>query len=100
MGDSSFGHTLLASFHSARNINLSMGTIQLEVADGVAAITLNRPDVLNSFDREMAAELLRVLSQVAQDNNLRAVLLTGAGRGFCAGQDLAEAMPKGGAMPD
>ena len=77
-----------------------MGTIHLEVADGVAAITLHRPDVLNSFNREMAAALLRALNHVAEDATLRAVLLTGAGRGFCAGQDLAEAMPKDGAMPD
>lgn len=69
-------------------------------ADGVATITLNRPDVLNSFNGEMAHELYAVLTALAGDDSVRAVLLTGAGRAFCAGQDLAEAMPKDGALPD
>ena len=68
--------------------------------EGVARITLNRPDVLNSFTRAMAAELTGELARIGKDNTVRAVLLTGAGRGFCAGQDLAEAMPKDGVMPD
>ncbi len=68
--------------------------------DGVATITLNRPDVLNSFNSEMASELQAVLTGVAGDDSVRAVLLTGAGRAFCAGQDLAEAMPKDGVLPD
>jgi 2-(1,2-epoxy-1,2-dihydrophenyl)acetyl-CoA isomerase len=66
----------------------------------VALLTLNRPDVLNSFNRSMAGELTAALDHVAGDNSLRAVVLTGAGRGFCAGQDLAEAVPKDGIMPD
>jgi len=77
-----------------------MSDILLDIADGVATITLNRPDVLNSFNRSMARELTDALDRVAGDDTLRAVVLTGAGRGFCAGQDLAEAMPKDGAMPD
>ena len=68
--------------------------------EGVARITLNRPDVLNSFNRAMAAELQAELAAAAADPEVRAVLLTGAGRGFCAGQDLAEALPKDGLMPD
>ena len=68
--------------------------------DGVATITLNRPDVLNSFNSEMASELQAVLTGVAGDDSVRAVLLTGAGRAFCAGQDFAEAMPKDGVLPD
>jgi 2-(1,2-epoxy-1,2-dihydrophenyl)acetyl-CoA isomerase len=68
--------------------------------DGVARITLNRPDVLNSFTRAMSAELTAELTRIAGDPSVRAVLITGAGRGFCAGQDLAEAMPKDGVMPD
>jgi 2-(1,2-epoxy-1,2-dihydrophenyl)acetyl-CoA isomerase len=68
--------------------------------DGVATITLNRPDVLNSFNGEMARELRAVLTALAGDDAVRAVLLTGAGRAFCAGQDLAEAMPKDGELPD
>jgi 2-(1,2-epoxy-1,2-dihydrophenyl)acetyl-CoA isomerase len=67
---------------------------------GVATITLNRPEVLNSFRRPMAAALVGALERVRDDDSLRAVVLTGAGRGFCAGQDLAEALPADGAMPD
>lgn len=75
--------------------------ITVEFADGVRTITLNRPDVLNSFTKAMAQEVLAALKEAAQDDNIRAVLLTGAGRGFCAGQDLAEALPQGdGPMPD
>ena len=58
---------------------------------GVTTLTLCRPDVLNSFNRRMAQELQRALGAAGDDPAVRAVLLTGAGRGFCAGQDLAEA---------
>ncbi|MES2521850.1 MAG: enoyl-CoA hydratase [Gemmatimonadota bacterium] len=69
--------------------------------DGVLTITLNRPDVLNSFTLAMAKEVQGALHHAANDETVRAVLLTGAGRGFCAGQDLAEVLPKdGGPMPD
>jgi 2-(1,2-epoxy-1,2-dihydrophenyl)acetyl-CoA isomerase len=67
---------------------------------GVLRLTLNRPDVLNSFTRDLARDLVRALQDAAADATVRAVLLTGAGRGFCAGQDLAEAMPQGDAIPD
>lgn len=67
-------------------------SILFEPVDGVARITLNRPGVLNSFDKAMAGRLQEVLAQVAGDASLRAVYLTGAGRAFCAGQDLAEAV--------
>lgn len=80
--------------------NLHMNAILFETVDGVAKLTLNRPEVLNSFNRSMALELGSALDRVAADATLRAVLLTGAGRGFCAGQDLAEAAPKDGVMPD
>ena len=76
------------------------GTLLNEKRDGVLCLTLNRPDVLNSFNAEMARELQDALVQAAADSTVRAILLTGAGRGFCAGQDLAEALPKGGKMPD
>ncbi len=68
--------------------------------DGVATITLDRPDVLNAFNRAMALELQLTLGVVAQDPAIRAVLLTGAGRAFCAGQDLGEAVPAEGPAPD
>ena len=74
----------------------------LLIADdsGVRTLTLNRPDVLNSFTRELGRELQDALQVIAADGSVRAVLLTGAGRGFCAGQDLAEAMPRDGEIPD
>jgi 2-(1,2-epoxy-1,2-dihydrophenyl)acetyl-CoA isomerase len=77
-----------------------MTDILFDVGQGVATITLNRPDVLNSFRRSMAAALIGALERVRDDDSLRAVVLTGAGRGFCAGQDLWEVMPKEGQMPD
>jgi 2-(1,2-epoxy-1,2-dihydrophenyl)acetyl-CoA isomerase len=77
-----------------------MPEILLQAADGVATVTLNRPDVLNSFNRSMASQLREAIEGIAADESVRAVVLTGAGRGFCAGQDLAEALPRDGAMPD
>jgi 2-(1,2-epoxy-1,2-dihydrophenyl)acetyl-CoA isomerase len=65
--------------------------IRYAVDQGVATITLCRPDVLNSFNRRMAQEVQRAISVAAGESAVRAVLLTGAGRGFCAGQDLGEA---------
>jgi 2-(1,2-epoxy-1,2-dihydrophenyl)acetyl-CoA isomerase len=67
--------------------------ILFEVAHGVARITLNRPDVLNSIHAEMSAELQDALARCARDPDIRALLITGAGRGFCAGQDLEEVRP-------
>ena len=67
--------------------------IQSEQREGVLKLTLDRPDVLNSFNARMAAELTAALELAARDAAVRAVLLTGLGRAFCAGQDLAEVMP-------
>jgi len=64
-----------------------------EQSGGVLALTLNRPEVLNSCNRRMVAELRDAFAGAAAAESTRAVLLTGAGRAFCAGQDLAEAMP-------
>lgn len=69
------------------------------VADGVLSITLNRPDVLNSFTRAMAREVQTALHEATTKPEIRAVLLTGAGRGFCAGQDLSEVLPEGDGPP-
>lgn len=69
---------------------MSEPTILFAASNGVARITLNRPDKLNSFNRTMHAELRAVITQVANDPDIRAVVLAGAGRGFCAGQDLAD----------
>jgi 2-(1,2-epoxy-1,2-dihydrophenyl)acetyl-CoA isomerase len=63
----------------------------MEVSNSVALITLNRPEKLNSFNREMALMLQNTLDECAKDKMIRAVLITGAGKGFSAGQDLAEA---------
>ncbi len=71
-----------------------------ERAGSVARITLNRPDVLNSFNLQMALELRGAIDEAAADRSVRAVLLTGAGRAFCAGQDLAEATPVEGVNLD
>jgi len=57
-------------------------------ADGVTRLTLNRPDRLNALDRELVGELLAALAAVDADHECRAVILTGAGKGFCAGLDL------------
>jgi 2-(1,2-epoxy-1,2-dihydrophenyl)acetyl-CoA isomerase len=76
--------------------------IRFEFADGIARITLNRPDKLNSFTDEMHAELREALDAIQADMNVRVLVLTGAGRGFCAGQDLGDrAMQiQSGKMPD
>jgi 2-(1,2-epoxy-1,2-dihydrophenyl)acetyl-CoA isomerase len=77
-------------------------TIQFALAGGVAEITLNRPDALNAFNDEMAAELQGALKSAERDSNVRALLLTGAGKGFCAGQDLnaVRERPKGHSFRD
>ena len=79
---------------------MSEKTLLSETRDGVATLTLNRPDKLNAFNREMSGELVVALAALAKDDSVRAILLTGSGRAFCAGQDLAEAIPQGDANPD
>ncbi len=76
-------------------------TILTDLADGVATITLNRPDKLNAFTDEMLGALDAALKAAARDDAVRCVVITGAGRGFTAGQDLAavrEREAAGGAM--
>jgi len=63
-------------------------TIQFKIDNGIAVLTLNRPDRLNSFTQAMHREVRAALDQVQADKSVRVLLLTGAGRGFCAGQDL------------
>lgn len=65
-------------------------TLLYQADGGVATITLNRPDKLNSFTSAMHKEFLGILRQVERDEAIRVVVITGAGRGFCAGQDLQE----------
>lgn len=64
--------------------------ILVEADRGVLKITLNRPAVLNSFTLAMSKELRQALETARADKSVRAVLITGAGRGFCAGQDLTD----------
>jgi 2-(1,2-epoxy-1,2-dihydrophenyl)acetyl-CoA isomerase len=66
-------------------------TVLLQKENGVGYITLNRPEKYNSFNREMALALQAVLDDCEQDETVRCLYITGAGKGFCAGQDLAEA---------
>jgi len=63
-------------------------TILYETESGVATLTLNRPERLNAFTDQMMQETVSALKQAAKDEAVRAILVTGAGRGFCAGQDL------------
>lgn len=67
---------------------MTYGQIAYEVADRVATITLDRPDRLNAFTARMQQELCRALDQVDGDPDVRAVVVTGRGRAFCAGADL------------
>lgn len=69
---------------------MSESTVLYEARGSVALITLNRPQALNSFTRQMHQELWAVLDRIDADKGIRAAVLTGAGRGFCAGADLAE----------
>jgi 2-(1,2-epoxy-1,2-dihydrophenyl)acetyl-CoA isomerase len=77
--------------------------IRFEVDNGIARLTLHRPDKLNSFTEDMHAELRDALDQVQSDKSARVLVLTGAGRGFCTGQDLSDRgmqMAAGGPPPN
>ncbi|MEA2607714.1 MAG: 2-(1,2-epoxy,2-dihydrophenyl)acetyl-CoA isomerase, partial [Chloroflexota bacterium] len=67
-----------------------MADLRVEIADAVATITLDRPDALNARTVPLKEELLTAFAAVGADDAVRAVVLTGAGRAFCAGQDLRE----------
>ena len=84
---------------------MSYQTILFEVADGIARLTLNRPDRLNSFNTVMHAEVRAALASLGPESNdasrARVLVITGAGRGFCAGQDLGDrAVAPAGAAAD
>src|SRR4051812_50166052 len=76
-----------------------MSSILVSLDAGVLSITLNRPDKLNAFNPEMHQRLKAALERARDESEVRVVLLTGAGRGFCAGQDLAERNVAAGAAP-
>ncbi|HET6243612.1 MAG: 2-(1,2-epoxy-1,2-dihydrophenyl)acetyl-CoA isomerase [Bacteroidetes bacterium] len=73
-----------------------MNFIKYHIENSVGFITLNRPDVLNSFNREMALELQDVLDKCRDNKNIRCIYISAEGRAFCAGQDLAEVVSKEG----
>ena len=66
-----------------------------EVTAGIAMVTLNRPERLNALDYALRDEVLKVLDMVAQDDNVRVLILTGAGRAFCAGADMQDVLLRG-----
>jgi 2-(1,2-epoxy-1,2-dihydrophenyl)acetyl-CoA isomerase len=70
--------------------------IVVERRDGVMLLTLNRPEVLNSFNAKMADDVQQALRDAAGDAGVRAVHITGSGRAFCSGQDLSEVLPAAG----
>ena len=78
-----------------------MSDIAIDHVDGLTTITLNRPDKLNAFTKVMLESFLDALRASAEERQVRAVLITGAGRGFCAGQDLSDrAVAPGAEQPD
>jgi 2-(1,2-epoxy-1,2-dihydrophenyl)acetyl-CoA isomerase len=79
---------------------MTYDTILVAKSDGLATITLNAPDKLNAVSRKMIAELKQCWEELAADAGVRAVLLTGAGRGFCAGADLSDPDRQNSAMSD
>lgn len=70
-------------------------TILVEQTGGVLEVTLNRPSKYNALTTQVAKEIITVCKKAARDNSMRCILLTGAGRGFCAGQDLSEVNSRG-----
>lgn len=67
------------------------GALHFEVADGIATLTLDRPDARNALDRELRADLARAIQDAERDRRVRVLIITGTGRAFCSGQDLREA---------
>ncbi|MCW8194761.1 2-(1,2-epoxy-1,2-dihydrophenyl)acetyl-CoA isomerase [Proteobacteria bacterium 005FR1] len=74
---------------------MNFETINYQVNSGVALLTLNRPDTLNSFNAQMHEEVQQAMKDVRENASIRCLLLTGAGRGFCAGQDLNDRATRG-----
>src|SRR5689334_24867264 len=68
---------------------MSYETITYEVAEQILTITLNRPDKLNAFTGQMMSEMIDAFDKADADDNVRAVIVTGAARGFCAGAELS-----------
>ncbi|HVY52385.1 MAG TPA: 2-(1,2-epoxy-1,2-dihydrophenyl)acetyl-CoA isomerase PaaG [Devosia sp.] len=80
---------------------MASGTVLVSTAGGITRLTLNRPDKLNAFNAVMREELTRALEAAERDESCRVIVLTGAGRAFSAGQDLADGVyVRGGPQPD
>src|SRR5512140_3781890 len=88
-----------ASSSIAGTFEMTYQSILFSIDGGIARLTLNRPDRLNSFTDAMHAEVRDALAKVRADASARVLLLTGAGRGFCAGQDLADRAVAPGSEP-
>jgi 2-(1,2-epoxy-1,2-dihydrophenyl)acetyl-CoA isomerase len=86
---------------SEREASMDESPVRVEARPGYRVVTLNRPDKLNSFNEAMHEALRAALEEAAADRDTGAVVLTGAGRAFCAGQDLSDrVMGEGGKRPD
>src|SRR6266436_5674839 len=81
------------------SMTMSYENILFSIDNGIARLTLNRPDRLNSFTDAMHVDIRDALARVKADASVRVMLLTGAGRGFCAGQDLGEREIEPGGQP-
>ena len=68
---------------------MSYETIRYDLADNILTLTLNRPEQLNAFNRQMLSEMVDALDRADADDAVRAIVVTGAGRAFCAGADLS-----------
>ena len=89
---------------------MSYNAIIYEIEDGILTLTLNRPEKLNAFTGEMLGEMIDAFDRADADDNVRAIIVTGAGRAFCAGADLSGGSDtfnadrkedgKGGVTPD
>jgi 2-(1,2-epoxy-1,2-dihydrophenyl)acetyl-CoA isomerase len=79
---------------------MNLEHLKSTIENQTAIITLNRPEVLNSFNRKMSIELIELLDAISSDPDIRCIFLTGEGRAFCAGQDLAEAIAPGTEIAD